>query len=57
MILAPGALMSRRMPCRPNLLLNGDIIAGVSQPPMARGIRGLIFQLRSGRCRSGAPVE
>jgi peptide/nickel transport system permease protein len=47
LILALRALMPMRMPFWQMLLLNVGIIAGVAWPPMARGVRGLIFQLRS----------
>ena len=47
LILALRALMPLRMPFWQMLLLNVGIIAGVAWPPMARGVRGLIFQLRS----------
>ena len=47
LILALRALMPLRMPFWQTLLLNVGVIAGVAWPPMARGVRGLIFQLRS----------
>ncbi len=46
LILALRALLPLRMPYWQTLLLNVGIIAGVAWPPMARGVRGLIFQLR-----------
>ena len=46
LILALRALMPLRLPFWQTLLLNVGIIAGVAWPPMARGVRGLIFQLR-----------
>ncbi len=47
LILALRALTPLRMPYWQTLLLNVGIIAGVAWPPMARGVRGLIFQLRN----------
>jgi peptide/nickel transport system permease protein len=47
LILALRALMPLRMPFWQTVLLNVGIIAAVAWPPMARGVRGLIFQLRS----------
>jgi peptide/nickel transport system permease protein len=47
LILALRALTPLRMPFWQMLLLNVGVIAGVAWPPMARGVRGLIFQLRS----------
>ncbi len=47
LILALRALLPLGIPYWQALLLNVGIIAGVAWPPMARGVRGLIFQLRS----------
>lgn len=46
LILALRALTPLRMPFWQTLLLNVAVIAGIAWPPMARGVRGLIFQLR-----------
>ncbi len=46
-ILALRALLPLSMPYWQSLLLNVGVIAGVAWPPMARGVRGMIFQLRA----------
>jgi len=47
LILALRALLPATMPFWQMLLLLTGTIAAVTWPPMARGVRGLIFQLRS----------
>ncbi len=47
LVLAMRALAPARIPFLQNLVLVVGIIAAVAWPPMARGIRGLILQLRN----------
>jgi peptide/nickel transport system permease protein len=47
LVLSFRAIMPARIPFAQNLFLMVGIIAAVAWPPMARGIRGLILQLRS----------
>ena len=47
LILALQALLPVRLPYWQSLLLTVGTIAAVTWPPMARGVRGLILQLRS----------
>lgn len=47
LILALRALLPLRLPYWQTLLLTVGTIAAVTWPPMARGVRGLILQLRS----------
>jgi peptide/nickel transport system permease protein len=47
LILALRALMPLKMPFWQTILLTVGTIAGVAWPPMARGVRGLIMQLRA----------
>ena len=47
LILALRAMLPLRMPFTQTLLLTAGTIAGVTWPPMARGVRGLVQQLRS----------
>ncbi len=47
LILALRALLPLKLPFWQTVLLTAGTIAGVAWPPMARGVRGLIFQLRN----------
>ncbi len=47
LILALRALLPQRLGFGPTLLLTSGTIAAVAWPPLARGVRGLVLQLRS----------
>lgn len=47
LILALRAMLPLKLPYWQTVLLTVGTIAGVAWPPMARGVRGLVFQLRN----------